>query len=105
MSSDETRDPFELHDPQFAAGFDALYTQTWGAGAIPPKYKELTGVSLSIVSRCEPCLAYHLKMAHGHSATQAELVEAIRIGVLSGGSVTIPTARAGYRVLQELGTL
>jgi hypothetical protein len=35
MADDDKRDPFEVHDPRFAAGFDALYAQTWGAGAIP----------------------------------------------------------------------
>ncbi|TMG91449.1 MAG: carboxymuconolactone decarboxylase family protein, partial [Betaproteobacteria bacterium] len=30
---------------------------------MPAKYKELTGVPLSIANRCDPCLAYHIRMA------------------------------------------
>ena len=98
-------DLLDANDAGFAAGFDKLYTQTWGEGAIPAKYKELTGVALSVVIRCEPCLSYHIKRALAAKATKAEFVEAIRIGILSAGSATIPTARHGYRVLRELGVL
>ena len=98
-------DPLEANDADFAAGFDKLYAQTWGEGAIPAKYKELTGVALSVVIRCEPCLSYHIKQALAAKATKAEFVEAIRIGILSAGSATIPTARHGYGVLHELGVL
>jgi AhpD family alkylhydroperoxidase len=98
-------DLLEANDADFAAGFDKLYTQTWGEGAIPAKYKELIGVTLSVVIRCEPCLSYHLKRALAAKATKIEFVEAIRIGILSAGSATIPTARYGYRVLRELGVL
>jgi AhpD family alkylhydroperoxidase len=108
MSSDAARpevDLLEANDADFAAGFDRLYTQTWGDGAIPSRYKELTGVTLSVVIRCGPCLAYHIKMALAEKATKPEFVEAIRLGILSAGSATIPTARYGYRVLRELGLL
>src|SRR5437588_2369263 len=98
-------DLLDANDADFAAGFDKLYTQTWGEGAIPAKYKELMGVALSVVIRCEPCLSYHIKRALTAQATKAEFVEAIRIGILSAGSATMPTARHGYRVLRELGVL
>jgi len=98
-------DLLEANDADFIAGFDKLYTQTWGEGAIPAKYKELTGVTLSVVIRCEPCLAYHIKMALAAKATKPEFVEAIRLGILSAGSATIPTARHGYGMLRELGVL
>jgi AhpD family alkylhydroperoxidase len=108
MSSDAASpevDLLDANDADFAAGFDKLYTQTWSEGAIPAKYKELTGIALSVVIRCEPCLSYHIKRALAANATKPEFVEAIRIGILSAGSATIPTARYGYRVLRELGVL
>jgi AhpD family alkylhydroperoxidase len=56
-------DPIEANDPEYAANFDSLYQKTWGGGAIPEKYKQLTGVSISIVQRCETCLGWHMKQA------------------------------------------
>ena len=91
--------------PEFADGYMAQRERILRDGAIPAKYKELMGVALSVVIRCEPCLSYHIKRALTAQATKAEFVEAIRIGILSAGSATMPTARHGYRVLRELGVL
>jgi AhpD family alkylhydroperoxidase len=98
-------DLLSKNDAEFAAGFDRLYSQTWGEGSIPRKYKELCGASLSVVTRCEVCLIYHLKTAAKAGATGQEAIEAMRIGLLSGGSITIPTVRAGYKALHELGLI
>jgi hypothetical protein len=43
-------------------------------------------------------------MAVKAGATGKE-VEAMRIGLLSGGSITIPTVRVGYKTLLELGLI
>ena len=94
-------DPLAQADPDFVTPFDALYTNVWSTGAIPAKYKELCGVALSIAIRCEPCVAYHIRMCLGEHATRAELTEAIRIGIICGGSITIPTARFAYKVILE----
>jgi AhpD family alkylhydroperoxidase len=104
-SNGAQEDLLAKNDAEFAAGFERLYSQTWGEGRIPAKYKELCGASLSVFARCEGCLAYHIRMATGAGATADELIEAMRIGLLSGGSVTIPTVRSGYKTLQELGLI
>ena|SRR5437867_10696979 len=104
-SSPATPAPEDLltkNDADFVAGFDRLYVQTWGDGAIPQKYKELSGVTLSVVTRCEACLTFHVRMAAKAGATGKEAIEAMRIGLLSGGSITIPTVRVGYKALLDL---
>lgn len=95
-------DPLNAKDPAFMATFDAQYALTWSGGTIPTKYKELTGVALAIVGRCEPCLRYHIRMAVQTGATRAEIVEMVRLSILSGGSITIPTARIAYAALDAL---
>jgi len=95
-------DPIEASDPEFSGSFDSLYQKTWGPGAIPEKYKQLTGVSISIVERCETCLGWHLKEAVRLGANKGELIEAIRLGLLTGGSITIPTVRKAYELLGDL---
>jgi len=44
-------------------------------------------------------------MALAAGATKGEFVDSIRLAILSSGSITIPTARYGYRLLQEQGVL
>ena len=41
-------------------------------------------------------------MAVKAGATAKEAIEAKRIGLLSGGSITIPTIRTGYKLLHDL---
>jgi len=95
-------DPIEANDPEFSGNFDSLYQKTWGGGAIPEKYRQLTGVSISIVERCETCLGWHMKEAVRLGAKRDELVEAIRLGLLTGGSITIPTVRKAYELFGDL---
>jgi len=90
-------------DPAFAEGFHNMYVTTWGEGAIPKKYKELTGVSISVVERCEPCLRFHLRNAKEAGASAKEMGEALRIGLLTGGSITLPIMRSGYEEIKGLG--
>jgi AhpD family alkylhydroperoxidase len=75
-------DPIEANDPEYSRNFDSLYQKTWGAGAIPEKHKQLTGISISIVEQCETCLGWHMKQAVGLGASKGELVESIRLGFL-----------------------
>ena len=95
-------DPIEANDPQYSANFDSLYQKTWGGGAIPEKYKQLTGISISVVERCETCLGWHMKEAVRLGAKKDELVEAVRLGLLTGGSITIPTVRKAYELFDDL---
>ena len=100
-------DPVDANDPEFMATFNRMYEKTWGSDAIsdaiPEKYKQLTGIALSISIRCDACLTYHIKMALKQKATKEEIVESFRIGLLSAGSGTIPTIRKGYATLKDLG--
>ena len=95
-------DPIEANDPEFSGSFDSLYQKTWGPGAIPEKYTQLTGVFISVMERCETCLGWHVKQAVRLGANKAELIEAIRLRFLTGGSVTIPTVRKAYQLLGDL---
>jgi AhpD family alkylhydroperoxidase len=95
-------DPIEANDPHYSANFDSLYQKTWGGGAIPEKYKQLTGISISVVERCETCLGWHMKEAVRLGAKKDELVEAVRLGLLTGGSITIPTVRKAYELFDDL---
>ena len=89
----------------FFQQFGQLDDDVYAAGAIPKKYKELTGLSISVLSRCEECILYHLQGAIKAGANKAELIEAIKMGVIGGGSITYPSARYAFKLLQELGII
>lgn len=82
--------------------FGALDDQVYADGAIPKKYKELTGLSISVLARCEECIAYHLQNCLNEGCSRAELIDAIKMGVIGGGSITYPSVRFAYKLMKEL---
>lgn len=89
----------------FFAQFGNLDTTVYAEGAIPKKYKELTGLAISVLSRCDECILYHIQGCLKEQASKEEIIEAIKLGVIGGGSITYPSARCAFRLLQELAVL
>lgn len=86
----------------FFTRFGELDDAVYSDGAIPKKYKELTGLSISVLTRCEECILYHLQGCLAENAGKDEIIEAIKMGVIGGGSVTYPMARFAFKALKEL---
>jgi AhpD family alkylhydroperoxidase len=92
-------DPVATNDPAFMSTFTQQYRDAFANGAIPAKYKQLSGVTLSVVLKCEECLKSHVQMAIKLGATRQEIVESLRIGLLTGGSAGLPTMGVAYSVM------
>jgi AhpD family alkylhydroperoxidase len=89
------------HD-SFFSEFSELDGTVYTDGAIPKLFKELTGLTVSVYASCDECVLYHVQGALDAGAETEQLVEAIRMGVIGGGSVTYPTARYAFSVMDEL---
>jgi len=100
--ADSSKDPITAHDPAFMANYSTQYKLAWAGGEIPAKYKELTGVTVSVVIRCEPCLVHHINMAVRAKARRGEVVEAMRLGLIAGGSPGLTAMEAGYTALDAI---
>ncbi|MGQ9561741.1 MAG: GAF domain-containing protein [Candidatus Oleimicrobiaceae bacterium] len=82
--------------------FYSLDGQVYRAGLLPAKVKELMGLVASLVLRCDDCVTYHLIRCHEEQATSQEVEEALAIGLVVGGSITIPHLRRALRTWEEL---
>ena len=81
-----------------------LDTNTYAAGALDVKTKELMGLVASMVLRCDDCIKYHLGKAHEINVTTEELYEVFAVANIVGGTIVIPhTRRAAeyWEALQE----
>ena len=87
---------------QNAKRFFHLDSQVYKAGALPAKTKELLGLVASLVLRCEDCIDYHLMNCHKSGVSEEELAEALTVGLIAGGSITIPDLRRAYASWDEL---
>lgn len=82
--------------------FYSLDSQAYRKGALPAKTKELLGLVASFVLRCDDCIKYHLMQCHEAGVTDEELIEALNIGLIVGGTVTIPHLRRACKAWEEL---
>ena len=85
-----------------AKRFLNLDWQTYNDGAIPVKMKELMGLAVSLVIRCEDCVLYHLNRCYEENVTDEELEETLMICLIAGGSITIPHIRRIWQAWDEL---
>ncbi len=85
--------------------FYSLDSQVYRAGALPAKVKELLGLVASLVLRCDDCVTYHIARCHQEGVTDEEMQEALAIGLVVGGSITIPHLRRAFELWDEIRSL
>jgi AhpD family alkylhydroperoxidase len=54
-------------------------------GSLDTRHKELMALSISIVTKCEPCIEWHVEQALQAGATEADLMETIGVAIEMGG--------------------
>jgi AhpD family alkylhydroperoxidase len=79
-----------------------LDTNAYAPGALDVKTKELLGLVASAVLRCDDCVKYHLETAHKEGVSKAEVMEALGIATLVGGTIVIPHLRRAYEFWEAL---
>lgn len=82
--------------------FYGLDSQVYQEGSLSAWTKELLGLVASFVLRCDDCIKYHLVRCHEEAVTAEELEEALAVGLLVGGSITIPHLRRAFEFWGEL---
>ena len=81
--------------------FWALDSRAYEKGALDERTKELLGLATSMVLRCEDCVTYHIVRCVQLGVTDDELLEALNIALVVGGSITIPHIRRAVETLDE----
>ncbi|MGB5749493.1 MAG: carboxymuconolactone decarboxylase family protein [Desulfobacterales bacterium] len=82
--------------------FYSLDSQAYREGALPTKVKELLGLVASFVLRCDDCIKYHIIRCFEEGVSDQELEEALFIGLIVGGTITIPHQRRAMQAWEEL---
>ena len=88
--------------------FFNLDSNTYKDGALPGQTKELLGLVASAVLRFNDCIDYHLEQCAKTGSTKDEIVDALNVALVVGGSIVIPHMRHAIKTLEQLeeeGTL
>lgn len=87
--------------PEVMKGFMGLHHGALSAGKLGTKEKELIAIGISITSRCEGCIALHVKDALDAGATKEEIIETIGVAILMGGGPAIVYGQKVYDAMEE----
>ena len=79
-----------------------LDTNAFTEGALPKKTKEVIGLGNSLVMRCDDCVRYHLEECHKLGMSKEEVVEAMSVSLLIGGTIVIPHMRKAFEYWEAL---
>lgn len=82
--------------------FFNLDTNTYQEGALDIKTKEMLGLVASLVLRCDDCIKYHLEKCFELGIKRNEMLEIVQVGLIVGGSITIPHIRRAYEFWEAL---
>lgn len=82
--------------------FFNLDSNTYRDGALPSKTKELLGLVASAVLRCNDCIDYHLEQCAKTGSTKEEIVDALNVALVVGGSIVIPHFRHAVKTIENL---
>ena len=79
--------------------FWALDSRAYEPGALDEKTKELLGLATSMALKCDDCVTYHIVRCIQLGVTDEELLEALNVALVVGGSITIPHIRRAMEIL------
>ena len=63
---------------------------------VPPKYKELMGITAASIMHCWYCTNFHKAMAEMHGASEEEIQEAVLLGKFTAGWSTYFNGNPDY---------
>ena len=82
--------------------FFNLDHNTYQDGALPAQTKELLGLVASAVLRCNDCIDYHLEQCANSGSTKDEIIDALNVALVVGGSIVIPHLRHSVTTIEAL---
>lgn len=81
-----------------------LDTNTYEAGALDIKTKEMLGLVASMVLRCDDCIKYHLGKSHELGISTEQVYEVFAVANIVGGTIVIPHTRRAAEYWEALNT-
>ncbi|MDR2534386.1 MAG: carboxymuconolactone decarboxylase family protein [Tannerellaceae bacterium] len=90
---------FYLQKSKVYQAFVNMEAAAFKDSALSKLQKELIAIGISIVINCESCMEWHVKQALDSGATEAEIIEAIEVGIEMGGGPATVSARFAMNVL------
>lgn len=88
--------------PEVMKGFSAIAQAALKANALDTKTKELIAIAIGVATRCDDCIAFHVKAAIEQGATREEIMETLGMAVYMGAGPSVMYAAHAAEALGQL---
>ena len=88
--------------PETAKGFGALSKAVKENGPLDVKQKEFIALGMSVVLRCEPCIAFHVEALMKTGATREDLSSVLAMCIQMGGGPALMYAGHALAAWDEM---
>ncbi|MBI4807475.1 MAG: carboxymuconolactone decarboxylase family protein [Nitrosomonadales bacterium] len=92
---------FRKEAAETMTGFDAMAKAAMTAGVIPALDKELIATAIAVATRCEGCIAYHVRTLVRLGVTREQLNEVLAVAVYMGGGPSLMYAGEVMHAFEE----
>ncbi len=92
---------FRKEQAETMGGFDAMAKAAMTAGVVSALDKELIATAIAVATRCEGCIAYHVRTLVRLGATREQLNEVLAVAVYMGGGPSLMYAGEVKRAFEE----
>lgn len=75
--------------PDVMKAFSAISQAALAPKALDTKTKELLALGIAVATRCDDCIAFHVKAAVDQGASHDELLETLGIAIYMGAGPTV----------------
>jgi AhpD family alkylhydroperoxidase len=83
------------------AGFDAMAKSAMAEGVLSALNKELIAAAIAVSTRCEGCIAYHVRTLVRLGATREQINEMLAVAVYMGGGPSLMYAAEVLHAFDE----
>jgi AhpD family alkylhydroperoxidase len=97
------RDRFDEALPKLMPAYSTFRKEVYKDGALSAKTKRLIALAAGLQAGCTRCVQGQTKDAVAAGATKAEILEAVAVAVVMGGTAVSAETWRVVKVLEELG--
>ncbi len=80
---------FEAEIPEIFRGFGVMGNEAKKNGVLSEKTKEFIALGIAVATRCDSCIAFHVKSLVRLKTSREEIIEALSMCSYMGGGPTI----------------
>ncbi len=88
-------------NPEVMKAFSGIAQAALAPKALDTKTKELIALAVGIATRCDDCIAFHVKAAVEHGATEAEIQETLAMTIYMGAGPSVMYASHALQAYRQ----